>query len=79
MVFGARGLSCSAAFGIFLDQGIEFMSPALAGGFITTEPTREAQSCPLVILQITRVKRYMVFEVLDFVTVNERWYVIYLS
>ena len=71
---GAHGLSCSAAFGIFLNQGIEFMSPALAGGFITTEPTREAQSCPLVILQIIRVKSCMVFEVLDFVTMNERCY-----
>ena len=25
------------------DSGIELMSPALAGGFFTTEPTREAQ------------------------------------
>ena len=33
----ARGLSCSAACGIFLDQGSN-LSPALAGRFFTTEP-----------------------------------------
>ena len=31
-------LSCSAARGIFLDQGLNPMSPALAGRFFTTEP-----------------------------------------
>ena len=34
----AQGLSCSTACGIFLDQRIEPMSPALAGGLFTTEP-----------------------------------------
>ena len=35
----AHGLSCSAACGIILDQGsIEPVSPALAGGFLTTAP-----------------------------------------
>ena len=33
----AHGLSCSAAWGIFPDQ-LEPMSPALAGGFLTTAP-----------------------------------------
>ena len=33
----AHGLSCSAACGIFPDQGLN-QSPALAGGFFTTEP-----------------------------------------
>ena len=40
-----QGLSCPAAHGTFLDQGwnlpgpgIEPMSPALVGGFFTTEP-----------------------------------------
>ena len=31
-------LSCSAACGIFLDQGSNPVSPALAGGFLTTAP-----------------------------------------
>ena len=34
----AHGLCCSTACGIFLDQGMEPLSPALAGGFFTTEP-----------------------------------------
>ena len=36
-----QGLSCSAACGIFLDQGTNLSLlhlPALAGGFFTTEP-----------------------------------------
>ena len=33
----AHGLSCSAACGIFLDQGLN-LSPALAGRFLTTAP-----------------------------------------
>ena len=33
----AHGLSCSTACGIFPD-GLETMSPALAGGFLTTVP-----------------------------------------
>ena len=32
-------LSCSAARGIFLDQGSNLCLPALAGGFFPTEPT----------------------------------------
>ena len=36
-VVGAHGLSCFAACGIFLVQGSN-LSPALAGGFLTTEP-----------------------------------------
>jgi len=31
-------LICSAAHGIFLDQGLNPVSPALAGRFFTTEP-----------------------------------------
>ena len=34
----AHGLSCSAACGIFLDQGLNPFSPALAGGLLTTAP-----------------------------------------
>ena len=34
----AKGLTCSVARGIFPDQGTEPMSPALAGGFLTTVP-----------------------------------------
>ena len=34
----AHGLSCSAAYGIFPDQGSNPVSPALAGGFFTTQP-----------------------------------------
>ena len=33
-----HGLSCSPARGIFPDPGLERVSPALAGGFLTTEP-----------------------------------------
>ena len=33
-----QGLSCSATFGVFLDQGANPMSPALAGRLFTTEP-----------------------------------------
>ena len=32
------GLSCPSAYGIFLDQGSEAVSPALAGGFLSTGP-----------------------------------------
>ena len=34
----ARGLSRSAAYGIFPDQGSNLVSPVLAGGFFSTEP-----------------------------------------
>ena len=34
----AHGLSCSAACGIFPDQGSNPCPPALAGGFLTTGP-----------------------------------------
>ena len=34
----AHGLSCSVACGIFLDQGSNPVSPALAGRFFTTRP-----------------------------------------
>ena len=34
----AHGLSCSAACGILPGPGLEPMSPALAGGFLTTVP-----------------------------------------
>ena len=37
-VVAACGLSCSEACDIFLDQGIKLMTPALAGGFLTTGP-----------------------------------------
>ena len=32
-----RGPSCSAAYGVFLDQDVEPASPALAGGFFIIE------------------------------------------
>ena len=37
----AHGLSCSAACGIFPDQG---SNPALAGGFLTTAPPGNSSS-----------------------------------
>ena len=39
-----HGLSCSAACGIFLDQGSEPVSLALAGGFLTTELPGKSQA-----------------------------------
>ena len=39
----AHGLSCSAACGIFPDQGSNPVSPALAGGFLTTVPPGKPQ------------------------------------
>ena len=33
-----HGLSCSSACGIFLDQESNLLSPALVGGFFTTDP-----------------------------------------
>ena len=38
-------LSCSAVCGIFLDQGVEPVSPALASGFFTTEPPGKSPYC----------------------------------
>ena len=43
----AHGLSCSVACGIFLDQGSNPVSPALAGGFLTTEPS--GKPCPVLL------------------------------
>ena len=42
-VVRVHGLSCSVAWGIFLDQGFEPVSPALAGGFLTTVPPGKPQ------------------------------------
>ena len=38
----AHGLSCSAAWGIFPDQGSNPCPPALAGGFLTTVPPEKS-------------------------------------
>ena len=43
----AHGLSCSVACGIFLAQGLNPVSPALAGGFFNHCATREAPSVNL--------------------------------
>ena len=40
----AYGLSCLVTCGIFLDQGLNPASPALAGGFLTTGPPGRSQS-----------------------------------
>ena len=40
----AHGLSCSAACGILPGPGLEPMSPALAGGFLTTVPPGKSRS-----------------------------------
>ena len=40
----AYRLSCRMAYGIFPDQGVEPMSPALARGFLFTEPPGKSQS-----------------------------------
>ena len=40
----AHGLSCPVACGIFPDQLMETLSPALAGGCFTTEPPGKPQS-----------------------------------
>ena len=47
----AHGLSCSTACGTFLDQGSNLFSPALAGGFLTTEPPGKSQVSPFSILR----------------------------
>ena len=47
----AHGLSCSAACGIFPDQGLN-QSPALAGGFFTTEPPGKPLNILFMILFI---------------------------
>ena len=43
----AHGLSCSAAWGIFPDQGSK-LSPALTGGFFTAEPPRKLRHLLLI-------------------------------
>ena len=44
---GVRGLSCPAACGIFVPRpGTEPASPALEGGFFTTEPPGKAPDVP---------------------------------
>ena len=43
----AHGLSCSLACGIFPGPGLEPVSPALAGGFLTTVPPRTYDSLTL--------------------------------
>jgi len=40
-------LSCPTACGIFLDQGVEPVPPALAGKFLTTGPP--GKSCPFIL------------------------------
>ena len=46
-----RGLSCSVACGIFLDQGLNLCCLALAGGFLTTRPPGKSQRGGLLIMQ----------------------------
>ena len=43
-VIAARGLRCLVACGIFPDTGIEPVSPALAGQFLTTGPSGKSRS-----------------------------------
>ena len=43
-VVAAHKLSCSEARGIFPDQGVEHMSPALAGGFLSIVLPGESSS-----------------------------------
>ena len=51
-VVGAPRLSFSMACGFLVPQpGIEPVSPALQGGFLTTEPLGKSQHCKLTILQ----------------------------
>ena len=48
LVVAARGLSCCEAYGIFPDQGgMEAVSPALQGGFLTTGPPGKSLLLPL--------------------------------
>ena len=42
-VVGMHGLSCFAACGIFLNQGLNPCSPALAGRFLSTGPLGKSQ------------------------------------
>ena len=49
----ALGLHCSEACGIFPRSVIEPGSPAIAGGFLTTEPLGEP--CRLLLLVLTRL------------------------
>ena len=44
-----HGLSCSAACGIFPDQGIEPVSPALAGGFLSVASPGKPYSSLLIL------------------------------
>ena len=39
----AHGFSCPVACGIFLDQGMESMSPALLDGFLSTVPPGKSE------------------------------------
>ena len=45
----AHGLSCSAACGIFLGQGSNPCSPALAGGFLSNVPPRKDSHPPCLL------------------------------
>ena len=42
-VVGVHGLSCFVACGIFLNQGLNPCSPALAGRFLSTGPPEKSQ------------------------------------
>ena len=50
----AHRLSCSAACGIFPDQGSNMCPPALAGRFLTTAPPRKSEH-PFLIKTIQKV------------------------
>lgn len=47
----ATGFPGSKAGGIFPGPGVEAVSPALAGGFLSTVPLREVLSCALIKLR----------------------------
>ena len=70
----AHGLSCSVACGIFPDQGSrEPISPALAGGFLTTEPLGKSFPSLLILFcakekVIISKKTVKAFVALKFVT-----------
>ena len=51
----ADGLSCSVAYGIFPDPGIELVSLAMVGGFLTTGPPGKSQR--LLFLQGLGIQR----------------------
>ena len=62
----ARGLSCSMVCGILVPQpGIEPKSPALQGGFLTTEPPGKVSRMGFCFCFLNKVKSNPAYDELD--------------